>query len=53
MDAAQWHERVDGLVESDTLSLLFNMKPGKLAFFRDGSKWFPDDFRQLVHERAQ
>ena len=53
MDKYFWFRRVDGYVHDGVLSLLFYTKPGQWVGFRDGSKWFPDEFRAWVHEQAR
>ncbi len=52
MDAVYWFKRIDFSVHHGTLSIMFYLKPGQLAGPQDGSKWFPDDFRALVLQRA-
>lgn len=48
----RWYERVDAFVENGVLSILIYKKIGQLMGYQDGSKWFPDDFRALVHQKA-
>jgi len=52
MDSYLWFRRVDGYVHDGTLSLIFYMKPGQLTGIRNGSKWFPNEFREWVHKQA-
>jgi hypothetical protein len=47
------HKRVDAFVEDGMLSLLFYKKIPQLIGYADGSKWFPDEFRELVHQKAR
>lgn len=49
----RWHQRVDAFVEGRKFFLLVYKKPDQLMNFRDGSKWFSDDFRQFVHDKAR
>jgi len=53
MSAERWYRRVDAFVENGVLSILVYRKSGQLMTFFDGSKWFPDDFRAKVHEKAR
>lgn len=53
MDGKRWFERVDICVRQRMLSMLFYFKSGRLMFPRDGSHWFPDDFRAEVLQRAR
>jgi len=53
MDIYRWYERIDGFVESGHLAFLFYMKPLQRPEFEDASKWFDDEFRQLVHQKAR
>lgn len=53
MDYYTWHKRIDGFVESGKLALLFYMRPGPRSGFQDPSKWFDDDFRAAVHQKAR
>jgi hypothetical protein len=48
-----WWDRVDGSVENQVLSIRTYFCVTKFRGFLDGSKWFPDDFRQFVHEKAR
>lgn len=48
-----WHDRVDAYVENNKFHLLIYRKPDQLGYFQDGSKWFDDDFRELVHQKAR
>jgi len=47
-----WHDRVDAFVENGTLSILIYRKVGQLLGYQDGSQWFSDDFRELIHRKA-
>jgi hypothetical protein len=49
----RWHRRLDFYVENGVLSILIYKKIPQLAFWQDGSKWFKDDFRALVHSKAK
>ncbi|NOT01701.1 MAG: hypothetical protein HOP29_13850 [Phycisphaerales bacterium] len=49
----RWYERVDAYVENGVLSILIYKKIGQLMGYQDGSKWFPDDFRAKVLQRAR
>ncbi len=49
----RWHARVDAFVEDGVLSILIYKKIGQLMHFQDGSKWFDDEFRALVHRKAR
>lgn len=53
LDHAKWYERVDGIVFKSNLSLIIYRKPGSLMQFQDASKWFPDEFRAYVHQKAR
>lgn len=46
----QWWDRVDGFVKDGVLSILIYFKIGQLMGYPDGSKWFPEEFRELVKE---
>ena len=48
-----WWYRVDAFVTGDTLSLMSYGKSPVTMGFVDGSKWFPDEFRAFVHEKAR
>ncbi|MBU0718344.1 MAG: hypothetical protein KJ749_08855 [Planctomycetes bacterium] len=48
-----WHERVDVFVEDGTLSILLYKLIQQLGAYRVGSQWFSDDFRELVHRKAE
>lgn len=49
----RWHQRVDIFVVGRTMNLLIYKKPDQLLHFQDGSTWFTEDFRRLVHERSR
>lgn len=49
----RWHQRVDAFVDGHRFCVLIYKKPDQLMNFRDGSKWFPSDFRLLVQEKAR
>ena len=53
MDVYFWFKRVDGFVDGRTLSLQFYTKPGQRVEYADGSKWFSDDFRAFIHQKAK
>jgi len=46
-------DRVDAFVENGVLSVLIYKKIGQLMGYQDGSKWFKDEFRTIVHEKAR
>ncbi|MBI4718071.1 MAG: hypothetical protein HY763_09725 [Planctomycetes bacterium] len=48
-----WHERVDFAVRGGSLRVLLYNRIPQFPGFRDGSKWFPDDFRAMVHQKAR
>jgi len=48
-----WHERIDAYVEKGVLCVLTYKKPPNLPRYQDGAKWFDDDFRALIHEKAR
>ena len=52
MDSVRWFERVDFFVRDGTLSIFCYFKPGKLVGAQNGSKWFPEDFRRLILNKA-
>jgi len=53
MQLGAWHERVDAYVHNGVLSVLIYKKVPSLVGYLDGSKWFDDDFRALIHEKAR
>jgi len=53
MNLWQWHQRIDAYVHDGVLSILIYKKIAQLMGYRDGSKWFDDDFRALIHEKAR
>lgn len=53
MNSVFWFHRIDFSVHDQTLSVMFYFKPGQLVGPQDGSKWFPNEFRALVHEKAR
>jgi len=48
-----WHQRLDAYVENRVLFVLTYKMPPRLGGYQDGSKWFDDDFRALIHEKAR
>jgi len=53
MDGLRWFTRVDFFVHDAVLSVMFYFKLGQRAGPEDGSKWFDDNFRAQVRERAR
>ncbi len=49
----KWHERVDVYVHDGILSVLIYKKVEQLIGYQDGSTWFPSEFRELVHRKAE
>jgi len=49
----RWHTRVDGFVHDGVLTLLIYKRRPQSGGCGDGSKWFDDDFRALIHEKAR
>jgi|GEM_PF-2408606 len=50
----QWFDRVDAFVENEVLSFLIYRSIGqRMTSFRDGSKWFPEDFRKQILSKAK
>jgi len=51
--ALEWHYRVDAQVEGDLLVIFVYKRFQHIqGGYQDGSKWFSDEFRQLVHDKA-
>jgi hypothetical protein len=50
---SRWYERVDVVVENGVLAVLIYNKPAQLMGYQDGSRWFPDDFRAAVMQKAR
>ncbi|MGB2986626.1 MAG: hypothetical protein WBE26_12175 [Phycisphaerae bacterium] len=48
-----WHERIDFSIEDGTLHILMYHRVAKIPGYRDGSKWFPDDFRQVIQKKVR
>jgi hypothetical protein len=49
----RWHDRVDVFVDGKTLSIIIYKKIPQMMQIQDGSKWFDDEFRALVHAKAK
>lgn len=49
----RYFDRVDAFIENGALSILLYRNVGQLPGYQDGSKWFADEFRAEVLERAR
>lgn len=49
----RWYQRIDAFVHDGVLSILVYKHIPQMMTYKDGSKWFPDDFRAMIHERAR
>ncbi|MBU0718345.1 MAG: hypothetical protein KJ749_08860, partial [Planctomycetes bacterium] len=53
MRLASWYQRVDAYVEDGVLHILLYKKAPQAVGYFNATKWFPDDFRELVHRKAR
>ncbi|MBU0718092.1 MAG: hypothetical protein KJ749_07580 [Planctomycetes bacterium] len=47
-----WYQRVDAYVKDGVLHILLYKKAPTAGGYFNATKWFPDDFRELVHRKA-
>jgi len=53
MKVFRWHWRVDAEIEKGILTVLIYKRIAQLMSYQDGSKWFPEEFRTFLHQKAR